>query len=179
MQEMERDFRLGRADGAASVGSVDPSPPCVWGEERGWRSVATSSHRLAFVARERGQRGVVASARLCGEGEGVRHVFSDNSCAEIRFRPLEIFKNEHKLRKPAVDDKDEPWCGAGTCSDDTISREVATHAAHRACHRSNAVWPETCCDGVQDNLTSVSTAGPPALEGREMCRRHSSHQSSS
>ena len=58
-------------------------------------------------------------------------------------------------------------------------RSSTTHAAQRACHRSSAVRPETCCDGVQDSRTSAFTAGPLALEGRATRKRRSSHQSSS
>ena len=54
-----------------------------------------------------------------------------------------------------------------------------THAAQSACHQSNPVRPETCCEGVQDSRTFVFTAGPPALEGRETRKRRSSQQSSS
>ncbi len=60
-----------------------------------------------------------------------------------------------------------------------VWRSSTTHAAQSACHLSNAVRPETCCEGVQDKRTSVFTVGPPALEGRETCKRRSSHQSSS
>ena len=58
-------------------------------------------------------------------------------------------------------------------------RSSTTHAAQSACHRSNAVRPETCCEGVQDSRTSAFTAGPPVSEGRETLNRRSSHQSSS
>ena len=60
-----------------------------------------------------------------------------------------------------------------------VWRSSTTHAAQSACHLSNAVRPETCCEGVQDNRTSEFTAGPPELEGRETRKRRSSHQSSS
>lgn len=60
-----------------------------------------------------------------------------------------------------------------------VWRSSTTHAAQSACHLSNPVRPETCCEGVQDSRTSAFTAGPPALEGRETRRRRSSHQSSS
>jgi hypothetical protein len=79
--------------------------------ERGWHGVATSSHRLirlTFVAREKGQRGVVTSACVCGEGEGVCAAsILTIACADIQFRPLKTFMNEHKLRKPAVVIEDE------------------------------------------------------------------------
>lgn len=58
-------------------------------------------------------------------------------------------------------------------------RSSTTHAAQSACHRSNGVRPETCCEGVQDSRTSVFTAGPPALDGRATRKRRSSHQSHS
>ena len=60
-----------------------------------------------------------------------------------------------------------------------VWRSSTTQAAQSACHLSNPVRPETCCEGVQDSRTSAFTAGPPALEGRETRKRRSSHQSSS
>ena len=60
-----------------------------------------------------------------------------------------------------------------------VWRSSTTHAAQSACHLSNGVRPETCCEGVQDSRTSASTAGPPTSEGRETRKRRSSHQSSS
>src|SRR6266702_91320 len=50
----------------------------------------------------------------------------------------------------------------------------------RACHRSDVARAETCCDGVQDSLTSASTAAPlTRFEGRATRKRSPSHQSSS
>ena len=60
-----------------------------------------------------------------------------------------------------------------------VWRSSTTHAAQSACHRSNPVRPETCCEGVRDSRTSAFTTGPPALEERETCKKCSSHQSSS
>jgi hypothetical protein len=60
-----------------------------------------------------------------------------------------------------------------------VWRSSTTHAAQSVCHLSNAVWPETCCESVQDSRTSAFTAGPPAsLKGRETRKRRLSHQSS-
>ena len=60
-----------------------------------------------------------------------------------------------------------------------VWRSSTTHAAQSACHLSNGVRPETCCEGVQDSRTSAFTAESPVLEGRETRKRRSSHQSSS
>lgn len=59
-------------------------------------------------------------------------------------------------------------------------RSSTTQDPQSAQNRSNNPRLEMCCEGVQDSRTSVSTAGPSALEdGRATRKLRSSHQSSS
>jgi hypothetical protein len=51
-----------------------------------------------------------------------------------------------------------------------VWRSSTTHAAQSACHLSNPVRPETCCEGVQDSRTSAFTAGPQHWKGEKHAR---------